>query len=186
MKKIYEGWHSYVYLTDRNTIIKRFKEGLIKNYEKEKLFLNKLQRFGFVPKIISYDDNKLEIEMEYIDGMYFIDFLLMKDKEEIRNILKKIIKICYILDRLRIEKEEFTRPYKHIIIKDGKIYLIDWERARIKERPSNLTQFMSFMINSDIIRYKGIIFEKDLVINLMKEYKRKYSKEILKKLIKIL
>ncbi|MGC9133355.1 MAG: hypothetical protein ACP5GJ_03065 [Nanopusillaceae archaeon] len=172
MKKIDEGWHSEIFLTDRNTIIKKFKENLRKNYEKEKYFLLFLKDYGFVPKIINYDDEKMEIEMEYINGMKFKDLDI---KEKIKYI-EKILDILFTLDKLKIEKEEMQRPFDHIIIKDNKIYLIDWERSRIKDNPSNLTQFIQYLIKDKIIP-----FNKE-IIDLLKEYKKNYSDEIFNKL----
>ncbi|MGB9674783.1 MAG: hypothetical protein ACPLX8_01475 [Nanopusillaceae archaeon] len=172
MKKIDEGWHSEIFLTERNTIIKRFKKGLTKNYEKEKYFLNFLKDYGFVPKIISYDDSNLEIEMEFIDGKKFKDLNI---NEKIKYI-DRILDILFLLDKLKIEKEEMQRPYEHIIIKENKIYLIDWERARIKDKPSNLTQFIQYLIKERILEFKT-----DL-IDLLKKYKNTYSEEIFYKI----
>ncbi|BFI73026.1 hypothetical protein YN1_0130 [Nanoarchaeota archaeon] len=174
MKKINEGWHSEIFLTENNTIIKKFKDNLVKNYEKEKYFLTILKDYGFVPKIINYNDNKLEIEMEYINGKSFEE--LAKD-EKIKYI-EKILDILFLLDKLKIQKEEMQRPYKHIIIKDDKIYLIDWERSKIKNNPSNLTQFIQYLIKDKIIP-----FNKE-IIELLKEYKRNYSEEIFNKIKK--
>ena len=172
MKKIDEGWHSEIFLTEKGTIIKKFKDKLYKNYEKEKYFLGFLGNYGFVPRMISYDDKNLEIEMEYIDGKKFEDL----DLEEKIKYLDKIMDILFLLDRLKIEKEEMRRPYQHIIIKDNKIYLIDWERARLKKNPSNLTQFIQYLIDDRII-------DIDLeLINLLREYKRFYSEETFNKI----
>ena len=172
MKKIDEGWHSEIFLTENGTIIKKFRNKLYKNYEKEKYFLDFLSNYGFVPKIISYNDKNLEIEMEYIDGKKFEDL----DLEEKKKYLDNILDILFLLDRLKIEKGEMGRPYQHIIIKDNKIYLIDWERARLKDNPSNLTQFIQYLISDKIIN-----INQDL-INLLREYKKFYSEEIFNKI----
>ena len=172
MKKVDEGWHSEIFLTENGTIIKKFRDKLYKNYEKEKYFLNLLNNYGFVPKIISYNDKNLEIEMEYINGKKYEDL----DIEEKKKYLDNILDILFLLDRLKIEKEEMKRPYQHIIITDNKIYLIDWERARLKNNPSNLTQFIQYLIDDKIID-----IDQDL-INLLREYKKFYSEEIFNKI----
>ncbi|BBL45604.1 putative serine/threonine protein kinase [Nanobdella aerobiophila] len=161
---IFRGKHSHIFLTDRNTIIKKFNKDLLLNYNKEKFFLNFLRNYSFVPKILSYDNNNLEIEMEYIDGIYFKYI----DRSKKIDYLEKLLDILFLLDRLGIEKREFTRPYYHIILKDDNIYLIDWERATIKERPSNLTQFLQY-----IIKYYNIGNNK--IFDLLKLYKRNYT-----------
>lgn len=169
MKKIAEGWHSEIFLTENNTVIKKFKKELRKNYEKEKEILLRLKDYDFVPKLIRYNDETLEIEMEYIDCKNFLEVL--KEKEVIKNILLKILDICYILDKMKIEKEEMHRPYKHIFICNDRIVLIDWERAREKENPSNVTQFIQFLIKEKYLK-----LDEELK-NLLILYKKSYSEK---------
>ena len=180
--KIDKGWHSEIFLTDKGTVIKKFKKNLIKNFEKEVYFLEKLKDFGFVPKIISYDKDNLEIEMEYINCKKLKDFIREKDKEEIKEVLLKILDICYFLDKMKIQKEEMLRPYDHIFICENRIVFIDWERAKEKENPSNLTQFIQFILTDKGLKEKGIELKKEEFINLLKEYKRSYSKDIFEKI----
>ncbi|MEM4819419.1 MAG: hypothetical protein QXQ91_03840 [Nanopusillaceae archaeon] len=167
MKKIDEGWHAEIFLTERNTIIKKFKKGLEKNYEKEKNFLLELKNYDFVPKIISWDDKEKWIEMEYINGKFLEDL----NKEEIKKYIEKILDICYLLDKLKINKEEMHRPEKHIIILENRIVFIDWERAKKTKKPQNLNQFIQFLINKRIINISNEL------LNLLKEYKKSYSEE---------
>lgn len=170
--KINEGWHSEIFLTNKGTIIKKFKENLRKNYEKEKYFLLKLSNYNFIPRIISWNDNELWIEIEYINCKKFED--IIKEKSLSKETVEKILDICYILDKLGIEKEEMNRPYKHIFVCENRIILIDWERAREKKSTSNLTQFIQFLIKEKYIE------RNEILINLLKEYKR--SKENYNKL----
>lgn len=175
--KIDKGWHSEIFLTEKGTVIKKFKKGLEKNFEKEIYFLDKLKDFDFVPKVISYDKENLEIEMEYIDGIKFKDFIKIYDKESIKKVIIKILDICFLLDKMKIQKEEMRRPLKHIIIKDNRVVLIDWERAKEKNKPSNLTQFVQFLIENKMLKEKGLYISEEIK-NLLKEYKKFYSVEV--------
>ena len=181
--KIDEGWHAEIFLTGKGTVIKKFKKGLEKNFEKEIYFLSKLKNFDFVPKLISYNKENLEIEMEYIDGITFEDFIKIADKNDIKKVIIKIIEICFTLDKIHIQKEEMHRPLKHIIIKDNRIVLIDWERAKETNKPKNLTQFFQFLTRNDTLKEKGIDIS-DEIKKLIKEYKKSYSNEIYEKIKK--
>jgi len=172
VKKIYEGWHGEIYLTDRNTVIKKFKKGLEKNYEKEKEILLELKDYDFVPKIISWNDEEKWIEMEYIEGKLFRYW----DKEELLKNLEKILDICYLLDKKGIKKEEFHRPFKHIALVGDRIVLFDWERAKKTNKSNNLNQFIQYLIDY------GFVPLTDYLIELLKEYKKNHSKEIYEKL----
>jgi len=59
--------------------------------------------------------------------------------------MKMFINIVYnlfIMDKLKINKEEMSHPQKHIIIdKNNNLTLIDFERAHYTIKPSNVTQF---------------------------------------------
>lgn len=182
MIKIAEGWHSEIFLTEKGTIIKRFKQGLIKNFHKECYFLRKLQDYDFVPRLLGCYPESLEVEMEYIRGVTFGELIKSGDILCTRSVIFKILDILYLLDINGIQKEELNRPHKHIIISGDRIVLIDWERAKETDRPSNVTQFLSFLINCKGLNKKGIPKSKESILELSKEYKINYSKEILDKI----
>ncbi len=184
-RKIGRGWHSTIYLTDRKTVIKAFKKGMVKNFQKELQMLTILKSYDFVPKILNHDSKKLEIEMEYIEGCSLKEFLKTNtNKKQVLNVIKKIFNICYILDRMKIQKEEMINPEKHIIISGDRVVFIDFERAIEKEKPSNLTQFVEYIYRRrNVLKKFGIeISNRDCIINLLKEYKKTYSRKIFEEL----
>jgi len=147
-------------------------------------FLEKLKDFDFVPKIYSYDDKNLTIEMEKIDGITIQEIFEKGYLEEIKKVVSKVIDICFLLDKMGIQKEEMNRPYRHIIVQGERVVFIDWERAHEKKNPSNLTQFIEYLYkNKEILERKGFILpEREEMIKLMKEYKKSYSEEVVKKI----
>ncbi len=173
---ITEGWHSYIYLTDRNTIIKKFKENLRLNYEKEKCFLLKLKDFDFTPKIIDFDDKEMKIEMEYIKGKTLKE--IIKEGKLTVDLIKDILEICYTLDKLKINKGEMNRPLEHIIV-SNRIVFIDWERAKEIRKPSNVTDFLQFLNKIKIIDIRKM---RDVIRKYKKSYERKYFLEIIRSL----
>jgi len=152
LSELRKGKHSAVYIFGRYAI-KQFDERFEYNFLKEVKFLTLLQPFFFTPKLYFVDFERRRIVMEKIEGRS------LKEAFQ-REVLEKCVEACYILDSLGIEKQEMNHPEKHVIVGE-KVYFIDFERARFKKRPSNLTQFCMFL------KRFGIYVEK----NLLKEYK---------------
>ncbi|AAB90815.1 MULTISPECIES: hypothetical protein [Archaeoglobus] len=147
-----KGRHSVVYLTEKYAI-KQFHERFRYNFLKEVKFLTLLQPFFFTPKLYFVDFANLRIVMERLRGRRF-------DEAFIRKAVERALEACFIMDVMGVEKQEMNHPDKHIIVGDD-VYLIDFERARFKDRPSNLTQFCMYL------RRFGIEIEK----TLLKDYK---------------
>ncbi|ADB57993.1 hypothetical protein [Archaeoglobus profundus] len=159
----FKGKHSEVYVRNSKAV-KVFKPEFKYNFWKEVRYLTVLQKRGFVPEIYDFDPNELTIEMEFIDGIMIKDFVKERDFEEVVDVLKKCLDICFYLDRMRIQKEEMNHPQKHIIIGD-RVVFIDFERAYDSPNPSNVTQFLEY-----IRKVTG--FKAD--IELVKRYKEYY------------
>ncbi len=164
-----KGKHSTVYV-ENGRAIKVFKPQFKYNFWKEVRYLTVLQSQKFVPKLFSFNPSELSIEMEFIDGVFIRDFIRESDSEEIRTILDRCLDICYRLDRMRIQKEEMNHPGKHIIIRNGEVYFIDFERAYDTPNPSNVTQFVTFLRSiADLVKIKIP------PVDLLKEYKKYYG-----------
>jgi release factor glutamine methyltransferase len=131
--------------------------------------LKKINKKGIGPKLYSFKDNKLK--MELIKGERILDFLKKASKSRKVKVLKQVFKQLRILDLMKINKSEMKNPYKHIII-GKKPVLIDFERARYSENPQNITQFCSFLESRKIVSFR----------NLPKKYKEDPSEKNYKKL----
>ena len=147
------GKHSEVYLVG-NYAIKVFKEGFRYNFLKEVKFLTLLQPFKFVPELYFIDFENLRIVMKRISGLRISDHLD-------RSVIEQCLNCCFILDMLGIEKQEMNHPDKHIIIAD-RVYFIDFERGRFKNKPSNLTQFCVYLMR------KGVAINRELMVKYKK------------------
>ena len=149
------------------------KTEAINRTETEIAFLKRLQKHNIAPKVLLTGKNFFV--MEFIEGKPIIDFIKESKKRTIQTVLKKIIKIMYLLDTLRINKEEMTRPIKHLIIKRTTPILIDWERANMSTNPKNVTQFCQFLTStrvSCILKEKDIQFNKSKMVSLTQIYKK--------------
>jgi len=164
---ILKGKHSIVKILN-NKVIKTFHYKL--NFWKEVKYLSLLQPFEFVPKIYKINSEKLEIEMEYIKGISLSELIKNGNYKEILEILEKSMDICYLLDKLKIQKCEMNHPDKHIIISNSKPIFIDFERAYETNYPKNLTQFTNY-----IIKILNLWENLENLIELLKKYKRNYE-----------
>ena len=145
--------------------VKRESSEAQNRIENEGNFLKLLNKHKIGPKLIEYDRDHLV--MEFIKGK------LIKEYKKIpNNILKQVLKQCYILDTLKINKFEMHKPLKHIIIYRNKVTMIDFERCTYTDKPKNVTQFCEY-INRNKKRIKK---------SLLQEYKKDMSKKNFEKL----
>lgn len=151
--------------------IKNPKSHAIEIIRKEAGWLKRLDEYPIAPKLIFHTENFLV--MEFIDGKRIIDYIESSNKKEIISLLKKIFGQLLILDKLGIKKEEMHHPIKHIIVREKKPVMIDFERAHFTEKPGNVTQFCSFLMRiSRILEEKGIFINKDKIISFAQSYRK--------------
>ena len=157
------GRHSEIEVRN-GVLVKKFPLQFRYNFWKELRFLSTLQPFSFVPRLYGSDPSKLEMRMEYIRGTNIGEAIMDISSKE----LMEIMDICRTLDRLGIQKEEMNHPDRHIII-GSRIVFVDFERGVIRDRPSNLTQFLVYL------NFRRKIIPRDELISMMKLYKRNFS-----------
>ena len=153
--------------------IKRPESAAMHTVVHEAVMLKELNRHGIGPKYLFHSPKFLVYS--FVEGDY------LKDKVQSKNIkliCRKVFEQCFQLDLLHIDKQEMTRPYKHVIIKNGKITLIDFERARRVEEAHNVTQFCTFAMNHVVKSSKWIA--------LAREYSRNPSRQQLQRIMGVL
>ena len=151
--------------------------------ENEARWLKELNKHNIGPKLLILGGDYFICE--YIDGDLIINYIKKANRNDIKRIIKNIFNQLFILDKLKIDKEEMHHPTKHIIIQKDKSYLIDFERAHYAQNPKNVTQFCQFLISSyvsEILRNKKIITDKNKIIELAKIYKRNTTIENFRKI----
>jgi len=146
-------------------------EGRIKN---EGNFLKILNKYDIGPKVIKNGKNYLMYE--YVEGEFLPDFLEKEtNKKKKKKIITKVMKQARVLDKLKINKLEFTRPVKHVFIKNEKITMIDFEKCYFTDSPKNVTQFCQFLINRKLMKKN---------IKLLKKYKEKQTEKNFKEILR--
>lgn len=158
--------------------------------EFEGFMLDFLDRFGIVPKPIFYSRDY--IFMEFLSDCLALSEYINElsnsrvDYNSILRIVKKAMYTLYIPDFYRIDHTELSRAGDHIYLCGDGVRIIDWESATIRSKPSNVSSFISYLINRTLIR--NLLSSnrvRDLILTL-KMYKETYSIKKLQELIKLL
>lgn len=157
--------------------------------EYEGFMLDFLNRFDIVPKPVFYSKNY--VFMEYLNDCLNLSTLINGEESGVKRdfilrIIKKTIYALYVPDLYRIDHTELSRAGEHIYVCGSDVKIIDWESATIRLKPSNVSSFISYLINRTIVRN---VFSSDKVKDLipaLRIYKETYSIKKLQELIKLL
>ena len=151
--------------------------------ENEAKWLKRLNKHEIGPKLILVDDDYFAYHL--IEGSFILDYLKKSNKYNIKKTLKRIFNQLFVLDELKIDKEEMHHPFKHVIITKTKPFLIDFERANYSLKPKNITQFCQFIVSSkisEILKLKKIFLDRNRFLELAKIYKNNQNKTNFKKI----
>jgi release factor glutamine methyltransferase len=152
------------------------------NIEREAEWLKLLNRKGIGPKLLF--EGKGHFAYQFIEGIFIKDFIKKANKNRLKKVLKEVFRQCFILDQLKINKEEMHHPIKHVII-GKKVVLLDFERANKSISPRNVTQFCQYIINQRAeLNKKGFKIDREDIIALARNYSKKMDKENLNKILK--
>ncbi len=176
IKKITKGHRGIICsgnLKNKKIIVKHQRKNIWakETVKREAGYLRLLNKHNIGPKLIFAKDDYFIAG--YIKGKLIKDFLKTATRKQKINIIKNILKQCYALDQLKINKEEMHNPYKHIIISKNPM-MIDFERANKTTNPKNVTQFCQYI--SKILRID--------LIDLARQYKLSPTKQNFSKIIK--
>ena len=135
--------------------------------------LRLVNKKGLGPRL--YYMHKDFLIMEFVGGIPLDDFVKEKgvDSVEAKDALRTLLQQAYLLDTMRLQKEEMHRPYDNVLVYDAnasvKLTLLDFERCRNTDSPSNVTQVVSFLMKLGVL-------ERENGIALAETYKKTYSK----------
>ncbi len=187
-----KGKRGLVYLTDfkgEKIAVKKKNPSstAIARIDIEAQFLPLLNKHTIGPKFLFFENN--ELGMEFIEGMLFEEYLVTASKAKIKKAIDSLFEQMRVLDALGINKEEMHHPFKHIIVRDDKPVLIDFERCRYTEKPKNVAQLLQYVSGKkirDMLAKKEIHIEREEVISLSKEYKQELDFSGIRRFLKLL
>lgn len=140
---------------------------------------------GIGPKLAFAQDEFLAYY--FVEGKFTYDYMREASAKNIRIVLRKVLKQCFIMDNYKLAKEEMHRPIKHIIIKGTKPVMIDFERMHVVAKPHNVTQFVTFLTGAammQIYKSKKMKVNKNTLQRLAREYSKDYSKKAFNEIVK--
>ena len=159
-----EKWKAYrfgssantYYLKNSGVVVKQYNQKLrwILNdnensrdiFSKEVDILKRIQHLSFVPRLLSYDDDKLTIKLSYCGESLYNRFKLPLDwKSQIHSIFKE-------LDREKIFYPEFW--LQNILVLDDKITFVDFGLAEFDNNKNNSDNLDVFIKNLEVLNNK--------------------------------
>ncbi|MEA3429801.1 MAG: methyltransferase domain-containing protein [Nanoarchaeota archaeon] len=188
LTKGHRGWIFTGMYKGKKIVVKKQREDVaaITRVANEINFLKVLNKKGIGPKIIF--SGKDYFVYKFISGAFIKDFVEVQGKEAIKQVFLDVFKLMYKLDKLKTNKEEMTRPRKHVIIDNKlKVHLIDFERATKTEKPKNVTQFVQYVCSlSEMLNKKKFKINIDKLRDASKVYKKDMSIKNYKKIINLI
>jgi release factor glutamine methyltransferase len=190
VKKIAKGHRGLIYtgkLKGVKIVVKRKRPSskAVGRIQNEAKWLKVLNKHKIGPKFRFVD--KDYFVYNYVKGEFLPDFIVHASKARIKKVLISVLKQCFILDKLKVNKEEMHRPLKHVII-GKKIVMIDFERVHKSNKPKNLSQFLEYLKRGyvlKLLRKKGFKYNRKQLLNLSKQYKEDISIKNFKEILKI-
>ncbi len=182
--KLTKGHRGLIYTSDFNnkkvTIkVKNPESKAVGRIKNEAKYLKLLNKHKIGPKLLFYSDDFFVYE--FIKGEFIEDFIKKSNNNNIIKMLKIIFNQMFVLDNLKINKEEMHHPVKHVIVSKNKPVLIDFERCHKTIKPHNVTQFCQYIIKiSKLLDKKNIKINKNKIIELSKIYKKDMNKKNLR------
>jgi release factor glutamine methyltransferase len=192
VKKIAKGHRGLIYtgkLKGRKIVVKkkRPESKAVGRIQNEASWLKKLNKKKIGPKFRFLD--KDYFVYDYVSGQFLPDFLEKASKKNIVRVLASVMKQCFVLDKLKVNKEEMHRPLKHVLVDNKlKVVMLDFERTHETDKPKNLSQFLEFLKRDyvmKLLRKKGFKYNRKQLLNLSRQYKEDISSQNLKEIIKI-
>ncbi len=170
LKFLAKGKRSNVYVGRLNKKMVAVK--VSKRAKIEARWLRLLNKKGIGPKLIKVERDRMIYD--FIGGKRIGDCLKNKNS---KKIIKKVLRQCRILDKLKINKKELTNPYKHILINKDKVVMIDFERCHKVKKGKNVTQFCEYLMRNKVIARKKLT-------PLLKKYKENQTEINFEKVLK--
>jgi len=179
LNKFAEGWRGIIYKGiwrgERVAVKVAKREEVVRALRKEARILERLKGIENFPQILLEGEDFFLYR--FIEGRPYGELRL--SFEEKKRVLGEVLRIAYLLDCMGIRRDEFGRIDKNVLVgKEGRVYVLDFERGSLGGKPTNLTQFMQVLLREGFVSLEE-------VRRLGKEYisqRRKVFEELLRRL----
>ena len=179
MQYLNKGKRGIVYITKDDSgvvVVKKERPGskALRALNNEAYWLKILNKYKIGPRFIRFDDG---LVMEYIKGELFVDWYEKHKGKDVKNAVRDIFLQCRIMDKIGVNKLEMNCPVKHIIMRNNKPVMIDFERCKRTLRPKNVTQLCQFFLSI------GFKVDMNILKELSQKYKRDYDEDTFNRIL---
>ncbi len=160
-----------------------------KSMQREASLLRKANAAQVGPKLLKASKNFLL--MEFVEGQFLLDWLsTRKNRAQTRQVLREILEQCRRLDVIMLDHGELSHAQKHLIVnKEDRPFIIDFESASLRRKPSNVTSICQFLfVDSRIARNAALgLGEKSVksVFEILRRYKNDRTRENFDRILKV-
>jgi HemK-related putative methylase len=152
--------------------VKREESSAIERMKNEAKWLKVLNKKNIGPKLLFFGEDYLVYE--FVEGDFILDWIKSNNKKEVQKVLVNVLKQCFELDKLGVNKEEMHHPLKHVVVDKFNLpVLLDFERCSQSEKLKNVTQFVEF-----ICRMKDELKSFRIDVSGFRELSKIYKKDI--------
>ena len=167
LERFSQGWRGVIYVGEYKGLkvaVKLAKdEYRVRAINKEADILERLKGIDYFPQLLFRGHGYFAYK--FIEGIPFRKYVKNVDRKEKIYLLTEVLKAAFLLDRMGINRGEFSNIDKNVLVGEGmKVYILDFDRGSFKERSSNLPQFLQFLVRESII-------ELERAVELGKRYK---------------
>lgn len=153
IEKISKGWTSYIYLVKNSKgkkfILKVLREKSTRTnmVEKESENLKLANSVGVGPKLIKFDNGNGVVQMEFIEGESFKDWIFETyvSQKKLFSFLKELLSQGKKLDEIGLDHGQLAGKGSNILVRKNKPVIIDFEKASSKRKTGNFNQLKSFL-----------------------------------------
>jgi len=118
--------------------------------------------------------------MKYLDYVEFADWAKQLHGEgttrRARDMIHEILNQCRKLDIMGLDHGQLSNLRKHVVIAEGRPWIIDFESASVSRRPSNVTSAAQYLLVggriSPLVRRLLGLRDTASVLTLLREYKQ--------------
>jgi putative serine/threonine protein kinase len=160
LRKFSEGWRGIIYvgyLRGQKVALKVAKDrNRVRAINREAQILERLKGLDMFPQLLFKGEGYFCYS--FIEAKPFRRVFPELDREKRGKVLLDILYATYLLDRLGIRRNEFSRVDKNILIDDSlRVYILDFDRGSFTERASNLPQFLQFLVREGILELRRAV-----------------------------
>ncbi len=152
--------------------------------------LCKANSVNVAPRLVSASKNFLL--MQLIDGELLPSWLNSnEDILLVKQVLSDVLENCFRLDEIGLDHGELSKAPKHVIIDHlVRSWLVDFETASDKRKPSNVSAMGSFLFTNDGEVARNVTAalgerNKEKIVTAMRSYRKERTRESFERVLQV-